>query len=84
MGRRVMRGNLSLKKKYKKTWVWVREKYSTWNSSDQPVSSLTYHSGLQMYRAPKETYLRTIYNIIHPCLDRIWEDSSLDRNDQGV
>ena len=36
------------------------------------------------FAVEKETYLRTIYSIIHPCPDSIRGDASLDSSDQGV
>ena len=39
---------------------------------------------MSRFAVEKETDLITIYNIIHPCPDSIWEDASLDGNDQGV
>ena len=51
------------------------------NDDEFNKTSLFYE---RRFAVEKETYLSTIYNIIHPCLDSIWEDSSLDGNDQGV
>ena len=39
---------------------------------------------IRIFVVEKETYLSTIYNSSHPCTDSIWEDSSLDGNEQGV
>ena len=39
---------------------------------------------VKIFADKKETYISTIYNISYPYTDRIWEDESLDRNDQGV
>ena len=36
------------------------------------------------FSVKKESYLRKIYNYIHPCPGIILEDESLDRNYQGV
>ena len=39
---------------------------------------------VRRFSVKKETYLRKIYNYIHPCPGIILEDESLDRNYQGV
>ena len=39
---------------------------------------------VMIFAVDKENYIRTIYNSSHPCTGIIWEDASLDGNDQGV
>ena len=39
---------------------------------------------VMIFAVNKETYISTIYNNSRPCPDSIREETSLDRNDQGV
>ena len=39
---------------------------------------------VKRFAGEKETYIRTIYNISHTCIDSIREYASLDTNYQGV
>ena len=39
---------------------------------------------VRRFSVEKEIYLSKIYSSSHPCPDSIWEDASLDGNNQGV
>ena len=39
---------------------------------------------VRIFAVDRGTYLSTIYNISYHCPDSIWEDSSIEENDQGV
>ena len=64
-----------------KNWVYDIDLISHVNDDEFNEMSLF---DVRRFSVEKEIYLSKIYSSSHPCPDSIWEDASLDGNNQGV